>query len=206
MAALAQAAQLRTAKPLSSLQGDLVVASYNLLAPCFVRPVDTRTGTVQEFAAFRWCDDAVLAWQRRRSALVQILTWIAQRCDVVCLQEVEFEKHGDKRVPPAWLTDALQGFEIIACKTSILERNAKRNARVVGDEVGVATAVAVGRGWRVSWTGDNNGTTNVLVGVEKDGATVAVASVHLDAGAEEKRVALCVEIKFRGAFPPIAES
>ena len=209
MAALAQA-ELDTVAPLDTLRGDLVVASYNLLAPCFVRPVDTRTGTVQEFAAFRWCDDAVLDWSTRRDALTQTLGQIAQNCerapDVICLQEVEFEKHGDKRVPPAWLTDALQGFEIIACKTSILERNAKRNARVVGDEVGVATAVAVGRGWRVSWTGDNNGTTNVLVGVEKDGATVAVASVHLDAGAEEKRVALCVEIKFRGAFPPIAES
>ena len=60
MAAL-DTAQIETLPPLSTLQGDLVVASYNLLAPCFVRPVDTRTGTVQEFAAFRWCDDAVLA-------------------------------------------------------------------------------------------------------------------------------------------------
>ena len=187
MAALAQAAQLRTAKPLSRMGGDLVVASYNLLAPCFVRPVDTRTGTVQEFAAFRWCDDAILDWQRRRGAITQILTYIRHDCDVICLQEVEFEKEGDKRVPPAWLTDALQGFEIIACKTSILERNAKRNARVVGKDVAVATAVAVSRGWRVAWTGEHNGTTEVLVGVEKDGVgAVAVASVHLDAGSEDK--------------------
>ena len=205
MAALAQAAQLRTAKPLSRMGGDLVVASYNLLAPCFVRPVDTRTGTVQEFAAFRWCDDAILDWQRRRGAITQILTYIRHDCDVICLQEVEFEKDGDKRVPPAWLTDALQGFEIIACKTSILERNAKRNARVVGKDVAVATAVAVGRGWRVAWTGEHNGTTEVLVGIEKGGAAVggaavggtamggaavAVASVHLDAGSEDKRVQL----------------
>jgi len=58
--------------------------------------------------------------------------------------------------------------------------------------VAVATAVAVGRGWRVAWTGENNGTTNVLVGVEKDGfaPSVAVASMHLDAGAEDKRVQL----------------
>ena len=153
MAALAQAAELDTVAPLDTLRGDLVVASYNLLAPCFVRPVDTRTGTVQEFAAFRWCDDAILDWQRRRGAITQILTYIRHDCDVICLQEVEFEKDGDKRVPPAWLTDALQGFEIIACKTSILERNAKRNARVVGKDVAVATAVAVGRGWRVAWTG-----------------------------------------------------
>ena len=199
MAALAQAAELDTVAPLDTLRGDLVVASYNLLAPCFVRPVDTRTGTVQEFAAFRWCDDAILDWQRRRGAITQILTYIRHDCDVICLQEVEFEKDGDKRVPPAWLTDALQGFEIIACKTSILERNAKRNARVVGKDVAVATAVAVGRGWRVAWTGEHNGTTEVLVGIEKGGAAVggtavggavAVASVHLDAGSEDKRVQL----------------
>ena len=179
------------------MRGDLAVASYNLLAPCFVRPVDTRTGTVQEFAAFKWCDDAVLEWPRRRDALATTLRLMAQYSDVVCLQEVEFEKDGDKRVPPAWLTDALEGFEIIACKTSILERNAKRNARVVGKDVAVATAVAVGPGWRVAWTGENNGTTNVLVGVkemDRVGApglsTVAVASVHLDAGSEDKRVQL----------------
>ena len=174
-----------------------MVASYNLLAPCFVRPVDTRTGTVQEFAAFRWCDDAVLDWPRRRDALTQALGQIAQNCerapDVICLQEVEFSKEGDKRVPPAWLTDALAGFEIIACKASILERNAKRNLRVVGKDVAVASAVAVavGRGWSVAWTGEHNGTTEVLVGVEKDGVGhVAVASVHLDAGSEDKRVQL----------------
>ena len=194
MAAL-DTAQIETLPPLSTLQGDLVVASYNLLAPCFVRPVDTRTGTVQEFAAFRWCDDAVLDWPTRRNALTQALGQIAQNCerapDVICLQEVEFSKEGDKRVPPAWLTEALQGYEIIACKASILERNAKRNLRVVGKDVAVATAIAVGRGWSVAWTGEHNGTTEVLVGVEKDGVgAVAVASVHLDAGSEDKRVQL----------------
>jgi len=197
MAALAQAAELDTVAPLDTLQGDLVVASYNLLAPCFVRPVDTRTGCVQEFAAFRWCDDAVLDWSTRRNALAQTLGQIAQNCerapDVVCLQEVEFSKEGDKRIPPAWLTEALQGYEIIACKASILERNAKRNARVVGKDVAVASAVAVaaGRGWRVAWTGEHNGTTEVLVGIEKDTfPDIAVASVHLDAGSEDKRVQL----------------
>ena len=79
-----------------------------------------------------------------------------------------------------------------ACKTSILERNAKRKLREsVGKDVAVATAIAVGRGWSVAWTGEHNGTTEVLVGVEKDGVgAVAVASVHLDAGSEDKRVQL----------------
>ena len=189
MAAL-DSAKMASVPPLAALQGDLVVASYNLLAPCFVRPVDARTGGVQPFAAFAWCDDAVLEWPRRRDALAKTLRQIAQRCDVVCLQEVEFGKDGDERVPPAWLREALEGFKIVACKASILERNAKRNLRVVGKDVAVTTAIAVGRGWRVAWTGDGNGTTNVLVGVAKEGATVAVASMHLDAGAEEKRVSL----------------
>ena len=82
MAAL-DTAQLETLPPLSTLQGDLIVASYNLLAPCFVRPVDTRTGTVQEFAAFRWCDDAVLDWPRRRDALTQALGQIAQNLSLI---------------------------------------------------------------------------------------------------------------------------
>ena len=134
-------------------------------------------------------------WDKATNALTQALGQIAQNCerapDVICLQEVEFSKEGDKRVPPAWLTEALQGYEIIACKASILERNAKRNLRVVGKDVAVATAIAVGRGWSVAWTGEHNGTTEVLVGVEKDGVgAVAVASVHLDAGSEDKRVQL----------------
>ena len=53
------------------------------------------------------------------------------------------------------------------------------------------SAIAVGRGWSVAWTGEHNGTTEVLVGVEKDGVgAVAGASVHLDARSEDKRVQL----------------
>ena len=92
MAALAKQHRSTLFRTARTLQGDLAVASYNLLAPCFVRPVDTRTGCVQEFAAFKWCDDAVLDWARRREALATTLGQIAQHCDVVCLQEVEFEK------------------------------------------------------------------------------------------------------------------
>ena len=32
----------------------LTVLSYNLLAPIYVRPIDERTGAVQQFAAFAW--------------------------------------------------------------------------------------------------------------------------------------------------------
>jgi hypothetical protein len=35
----------------------LSVASYNLLAPVYVRPHDKRTGGIQPFAAFEWVTD-----------------------------------------------------------------------------------------------------------------------------------------------------
>ena len=50
----------------------LTVLSYNLLADIYVRPIDTRTGAVQEFAAFRWAEPAeeVLAWEARQPRLL----------------------------------------------------------------------------------------------------------------------------------------
>lgn len=35
----------------------LSVLSYNILAPVYVRPLDKRTGKVQEFAAFAWAGE-----------------------------------------------------------------------------------------------------------------------------------------------------
>jgi len=53
MAALAVGArEVARFAPLSARRPcDLAVASYNLLAPLYVRPVDERTGGVQPFAA-----------------------------------------------------------------------------------------------------------------------------------------------------------
>ena len=82
-------------------QDTLTVLSCNLLAPLYVRPVDTRTGKVQEFAAFEWCRDEDLAWEGaggRRARLVELLTGSA--ADVLMLQEVQFEAvSGDPTAP-----------------------------------------------------------------------------------------------------------
>ena len=48
----------------------LTIASYNLLAPIYVRPIDERTGTVQGFAAFEWASAEDLDWERRRPRLL----------------------------------------------------------------------------------------------------------------------------------------
>ena len=59
--------------------------------------------------------------------------------------------------------------------------------------VAVATAVAVGRGWRVAWTGENNGTTNVLVGVEKgrDSSGRGVGAPRRGLGGQARAAARC---------------
>ena len=74
--------------------GCLSVASFNLLAPAYVRPLDLRTGEVQPFAAFEWAEPAeeVLAWERRAPRLLAELR--ACGADVICLQELQLEREG----------------------------------------------------------------------------------------------------------------
>ena len=69
----------------------LSVLSYNLLADIYVRPIDERTGCIQEFAAFRWAEpaDVVLAWKARMPRLLAELQ--ACEADILCLQEVQYE-------------------------------------------------------------------------------------------------------------------
>ena len=65
------------------------IMSYNLLAPIYVRPVDKRTGKIQEFAAFRWVeDDDVLDAEKRQRKLRQQIQ--DSEADIICLQEVQF--------------------------------------------------------------------------------------------------------------------
>ena len=53
------ALKVRKGTPLEALEGQLSLVSYNLLAPLYVRPVDSRTGEIQSFAAFAWAPDEV---------------------------------------------------------------------------------------------------------------------------------------------------
>lgn len=68
----------------------LTLVSYNLLAPLYVRPIDTRTGAVQAFAAYAWSADEDLEWSSRQSTILREL----KQCnaDIICLQEVQYEQ------------------------------------------------------------------------------------------------------------------
>ncbi|KAH8050874.1 hypothetical protein JL720_15262 [Aureococcus anophagefferens] len=197
MARLVRAADddVAVVAPLERLDGDLVVASYNLLAPLFVRPIDKRTGAVQPFAAFAWVPDDVLAWPARRDALAAQVRRVAATADVLCLQEVEFEGCGDDRAARVARRRARRRLDrdAAAAARPRAPRAAQRARARPRD--GRAARRLRGRGWRVAWTGEGNATQRVLVGVAKgDGAEVAVASAHLDAGSEEKRVGMVLGI------------
>ena len=79
------------------------VLSYNLLAPLYVRPIDTRTGKIQEFAAFKWVTDpAVLNWEMRRDKIRNEL--VRSEADIIFLQEIQFDvaPSEDKKVEKQW--------------------------------------------------------------------------------------------------------
>ncbi|KAL3765136.1 hypothetical protein ACHAW5_000805 [Stephanodiscus triporus] len=83
---------------MSSTAGDkLSVASFNLLAPLYIRPVDQRTGKVQPFASFDWISDEdsdrILGNECRLPKLLRRL--LACGCDFICVQELQLERGGD---------------------------------------------------------------------------------------------------------------
>jgi len=181
----------------------LSVLSYNLLAPLYVRPVDERTGSVQAFAAFEWAEPAAqrLDWAVRRPRLRAELQ--ASRADVICLQEVQYEAGADGVFAlPDWLR--LDGYALHVPPQRDLAEIASRNLRVLRHEVAVGNAVLV-RSDRLCVLDDGKRSSNTRVQVVvrgREGGAIAalgptaVASVHLDATDEAKRVkafARCVE-------------
>ena len=181
----------------------LSVLSYNLLAPLYVRPVDERTGNVQAFAAFEWAEPAAqrLDWAVRRPRLRAELQ--ASRADVICLQEVQYEAGADGVFAlPDWLR--LDGYALHVPPQRDLAEIASRNLRVLRHEVAVGNAVLV-RSDRLCVLDDGKRSSNTRVQVVvrgREGGAIAalgptaVASVHLDATDEAKRVkafARCVE-------------
>ena len=123
----------------------LTIASYNLLAPIYVRPIDERTGTVQGFAAFEWASAEDLDWERRRPRLLAELE--ASKADVICLQEVQFERipgkaddDEDEYVLPSYLR--LDNYECILPDKRPLREMALRNERVLRVRAPVGNAPA----------------------------------------------------------------
>ena len=153
------------------------VCSYNVLAPSYVRTVDIRLGTIQPFAAFEWCDDASVDWSLRRPKLIARVRGLLEKCNVLALQEVEFES----LEPPAWLREAAPDWTIVVPKMRDLERNAERNLRVLGKRVAVGNAIVT----KNVKSSKALSSTSLVVEVDNDWV---VANVHLDAGSEQKRV------------------
>ena len=124
----------------------LSVLSYNLLADIYVRPIDERTGCVQEFAAFRWAEpaDVVLAWKARMPRLLAELQ--ACEADILCLQEVQYETTATDDatktyVLPEWLQAGLPGYASFLPKQRDLGQMAERNERVLRTHTPVANAL-----------------------------------------------------------------
>jgi endonuclease/exonuclease/phosphatase family metal-dependent hydrolase len=205
-----------TGTPLNDLErgeeARLSVVSYNVLAPIYVRPLDGRTGNVQEFAAFEWCTAAALDWAARCPRIVSELRQSA--ADLICLQEVQFEAAqgggggGDppEFVLPAWTQ--LEGYTALLPEQADLAGIAQRNQRVLGalapvgnallyrhDRLCERAAPAPKKGEKAP----KSATTRVGAVLHgREGGPLAgmcptaVFSVHLDATHEEQRVSQIV--------------
>ena len=105
---------------LKQATGDLFsIMSYNILADCYVRvpnqPWSKSYIISTEYPnifidGFPFCADEFLDWNRRRSAISEELK--SYQADIVCLQEVMFEKIDGTWRLPLWLSDFLSlGYE-----------------------------------------------------------------------------------------------
>ena len=76
------------------------VASFNLLAPLYIRPIDQRTGKVQPFASFDWISeedtDRILGNEHRLPRLLHSLQSCG--CDFICVQELQLEREEESKV------------------------------------------------------------------------------------------------------------
>eukprot|EP00854_Cymbomonas_tetramitiformis_P024530 gene24530-29837_t len=182
--------------PLDRVPQHLSILSYNLLAPLYVRPIDRRTGNVQSFAAFKWAEPAEqrLDWEVRWPRLQHELS--ESRADVICLQEVQYEREAGSEdfALPQWLL--LEGYLPCIPPQDALANIAARNERVLGTEAAIGNAVLIRRErLEVVKESERNGTTLVAMCIRGRPGTplaplqpTAIASLHLDAKSEEQRV------------------
>jgi endonuclease/exonuclease/phosphatase family metal-dependent hydrolase len=187
------------------------VASFNLLAPLYIRPIDQRTGEIQPFAAFEWVKDYDLL--RNETRLPRLLTCL-ENCgtDFICVQELQLErgtedhntpcKTNEKKsqpfILPAWIMPLLSKYQIILPSQQQLEKIAERNRRVLLADVAVTNGIFYkSNKWapdscnsRQSEVDDEHTTTcitHAFRSVNKDVASIVISSIHLDASREEKR-------------------
>ncbi len=157
---------------------------------------------MQDFAAFEWAEPAaeVLDWNVRKPRILsELRQWNA---DVVCLQEVQFEKNSERFELPRWLQE-LEGYEARVPNQSQLVEMAERNKRVLGvpAPVGNALLFRSDRLEAVPSALPEAQTTRVAVVLRGRNdlshlQPTIVYSLHLDATSEHKRVkqiASCLE-------------
>ncbi|KAL7548643.1 hypothetical protein ACHAWF_011911 [Thalassiosira exigua] len=194
------------------------VASFNLLAPLYIRPIDQRTGKIQPFASFDWIsdDDAerILGNECRLPRLLRSMQECG--CDFICVQELQLEREkGDatgegcdsKFVLPEWIRPLVESstpssYGIMVPPQTELEKIAERNRRVLLADFAITNAIFYRSD---TWCpmeskdgeGDMNYSTTTCVnqafqsaGVENGVAVdpIVITSIHLDACSEERRV------------------
>ena len=180
------------------------VVSYNVLAPCYVRPLDKRTGNVQPFAAFEWVKDCdakdVLEMEQRGPILLKVL----QSCqaDVICLQELQLKRDEktNNLVLPTWILPLVQDhcYQVRLPPQGELEIIAQRNGRVLDIDAAVTCAILyrvdrleVADDVKQTSAKDTDTSTCVSLCIKaKLGSMdpVVVTCVHLDATDEKKRI------------------
>ncbi|KAL9191255.1 hypothetical protein ACHAXT_000961 [Thalassiosira profunda] len=140
------------------------VASFNLLAPLYIRPIDQRTNKVQPFAAFEWISeedtDRLLGNECRLPRLLQSMQ--ACRGDFICVQELQLERgacanaggsiedtSSPEFVIPQWITPLIGSsgdgsrptYGIILPSQTELEKIAERNRRVLLADAAITNAI-----------------------------------------------------------------
>ncbi len=118
--------------------------SWNMLAPLYVRNVDTRTNRVAHYASYPWAEPAteLLDWDQRRPRILDALR--SADADVICLQEVQFERTADGFGLPSWLADGLASpgnYAVRIPEQRALDSHAARNKRVLNCEAPIGCAL-----------------------------------------------------------------
>ena len=195
----------------------ICVASFNLLAPLYIRPIDNRTGKVQPFAAFDWIShDDTERLLGNASRLPRLLGCLEScQADFICVQELQLERTNAPRGGndmlvqdekedsshfdlPGWILPLVMGsgYGVILPPQQSLEKIAQRNRRVLSSDSAITNAIFY---LRKKWTcdaegidvmfADNTCVTQRFVPVgESDAEPITITSIHLDANDEEKRV------------------
>ena len=139
----------------------LSIASFNLLAPLYIRPIDQRTGQVQPFAAFEWVseDDSatILSNEYRLPRLLKHMEDC--KCDFICVQELQLEREQEGQddpkpkstttkapfVLPNWIRPLVEnsnhGYKIVLPPQGELEKIAGRNRRVLLADNAITNAI-----------------------------------------------------------------